>query len=290
VNETTIRHPLPCSRCGYDLEGLAARGRCPECGQAVLDSLVTQVDVESATLAPTTAIRRTSTVIFLIALGAFGGSSPFLAVLLTRVGNALALDASVLDSLATTLRAITTGSTLIGALGALLILPWTRERNILRPRILGVFGFLMWCALAQGPMSDATAPLSTLPLIVVLLALAPLLQRLGPRCHAYRNARATAQRIDGLVISTAIAGAASLGSALLDSGSMSIGGLGEDISLFLTIIATAAGGLTVLGLAYLMLNAIWIIRAAGHPLLTVDEAFGTQARAPGEQISRETHP
>lgn len=251
----------------------------------MLESLVTQVDVENATLAPTTAIRRTSTVIFLVAIGAFGGTGPFLAVLFARVGGALALDASVLASLATTLRAITTLATLVGALGALLILPWTRERNILRPRILGAFGFLMWCAIAQLPMTNSTAPLSTLPLIVVLLALAPLLQRLGPRCHAYRNARATAQRIDGLMISTAIAGAASLGSALLSTESISVGGFGEDIALFLTIIATAAGGLTVLGLGYLVLNAIWIVRAAGHPLLTVDEAFGAQPPATSEVAS-----
>ncbi|HEX7009577.1 MAG TPA: hypothetical protein VF184_06315 [Phycisphaeraceae bacterium] len=25
--------PRPCPRCGYDLTGLARRGRCPECGQ-----------------------------------------------------------------------------------------------------------------------------------------------------------------------------------------------------------------------------------------------------------------
>ncbi len=37
--ETLSAFSVPCARCGYDLRGLSAEGRCPECGEAIERSL-----------------------------------------------------------------------------------------------------------------------------------------------------------------------------------------------------------------------------------------------------------
>jgi hypothetical protein len=36
---TTIDGEIMCSRCRYDLRGLSVVGRCPECGESIIDSL-----------------------------------------------------------------------------------------------------------------------------------------------------------------------------------------------------------------------------------------------------------
>ena len=38
--------------CGYDLEGLEARGTCPECGRSILESLAVRLDLETPSFEP----------------------------------------------------------------------------------------------------------------------------------------------------------------------------------------------------------------------------------------------
>lgn len=41
-------YDLPCVECGYNLRGLTSRGRCPECGADVRDSIPTSEDLDEA--------------------------------------------------------------------------------------------------------------------------------------------------------------------------------------------------------------------------------------------------
>ena len=73
VAHTYVAASLPCRRCGYELYGLSAAGRCPECGTAVWTTIVwrarttllrTPVDVP-----PTARQCRSAVLLALLALG-----------------------------------------------------------------------------------------------------------------------------------------------------------------------------------------------------------------------------
>ena len=198
VPDALIRHPLPCVRCKYDLLGLEARGTCPECGASILNSLAARLDLDSDSFLPMHGVR--------------------------RVTHAVPV-----------LRGIAVGCTLLGFLAFIAVLPWIRHREFIRAHILGAGGFAMWYAAAIQPPSVIIATYAALPAAMVLLAVTPLLRDLGPRSRAYRSARATAQRIDGLLLSTGLAGGASATAELLASTTNS-----DDIATVLRLTAGAA--------------------------------------------------
>ena len=279
VPDALIRHPLPCVRCKYDLLGLEARGTCPECGASILNSLAARLDLDSDSFLPMHGVRRVATTIFTAAIGLAGGSCVFLALLAQVAAHAFESDG--FTHAVPVLRGIAVGCTLLGFLAFIAVLPWIRHREFIRAHILGAGGFAMWYAAAIQPPSVIIATYAALPAAMVLLAVTPLLRDLGPRSRAYRSARATAQRIDGLLLSTGLAGGASATAELLASTTNS-----DDIATVLRLTAGASATLSLIGFCYLLLNSIWILRAAFRPLLTIEQAFGVEASATNPTIRK----
>lgn len=269
VSPSTIRHTLPCTKCGYDLEGLAATGNCPECGTAIVDSLTARLDPETRQFDDMPNPRRVAATVLFGALGALGGAGIFLAIVFERLSELSEFPA--LATLAPAFRSVAFLANILGLIAFLAVLPWRREARFVRAKALGVAGFTAWLlASFESAQSVATATYTAIPTMLVLFAIAPLLRALAPRSRAYRNARATAQRVEGLLLSTGIAGGTSATALLIRE---SPGG--ESAETLLSLLAVAAAGLTVIGLAYLSLNAFWLVRASFQPLLTVEETFGT---------------
>ncbi len=267
VAVTTIRHSLPCTKCGYDLEGLEARGVCPECGTPIVESLTARLDASTARFEDMPNPRRVAGTVFLGSVGALGGSCILLALMLGLLAESTGM--TELRTAVTPLRNTALVTTAIGFLGFTLMLPWRREQRFVRAKALGMVGFLAWCAAALVDVTTVSTTYCALPATLVLFAIAPLLRALAPRSRAYRNARATAQRVEGLLLSNGLAGGASA-TALFFADAPDLSGWTGT----LRAIALAAGLLTIVGLAYLVLNAAWLVRASLKPLLSVEETFG----------------
>lgn len=268
VPSSTIRHNLPCTKCGYDLEGLAATGICPECGTAIVDSLTARLDTETRQFDDMPNPHRVALTVLFGSACAFGGSGIVLALILEKLAQSAEIPA--IAAAAPVFRSAAFVANTIGFLAFLTVLPWRREPRFVRAKALGVSGFAAWLiASFVDEQSIATATYTAIPAMLVLFAIAPLLRALAPRSRAYRNARATAQRVEGLLLSTGIAGGTSATALLLRASPGS-----ESAATLLTFLAVAAAGLTVIGLAYLSLNALWLVRASFQPLLTVEETFG----------------
>jgi predicted RNA-binding Zn-ribbon protein involved in translation (DUF1610 family) len=273
VSPSTIRHTLPCTKCGYDLEGLAATGNCPECGTSIVDSLTARLDTETRQFDDMPNPRRVAAAVLFGALGALGGAGIFFAIVLERLAETAEIPTLV--TLAPVFRAVALLANVLGLIAFFAVLPWRREARFVRAKALGVAGFTAWLiASFESEQSVATATYTAIPTMLVLFAIAPLLRALAPRSRAYRNARATAQRVEGLLLSTGIAGGTSATALLLQE---SPGG--DSAATLLSLLAVAAAGLTVVGLAYLSLNAFWLVRASFQPLLTVEETFGKSVSA-----------
>ncbi|HVS71670.1 MAG TPA: hypothetical protein VHQ47_10490 [Phycisphaerae bacterium] len=75
-----LTHDVPCRACGYNLRGLSTDGRCPECGQGIGRSLVS----DSLTAADGGWVRRVALGLGLLKLGAICGLvlAPLLILLL----------------------------------------------------------------------------------------------------------------------------------------------------------------------------------------------------------------
>jgi predicted RNA-binding Zn-ribbon protein involved in translation (DUF1610 family) len=267
VAVTTIRHSLPCTKCGYDLEGLEARGVCPECGTPIVESLTARLDASTARFEDMPNVRRVAATVFIGAAGALGGSCVLLALLVELIAESADLPA--LRVAIEPMRVTALLATAAGFLGFAAMLPWRREPRFIRAKALGMVGFLAWMAAAIVRVDAISTTYCALPAALVLFAVAPLLRALAPRSRAYRNARATAQRVEGLLLSNGLAGGASATALFLAN----YPGLSAATGI-LRAIALAAGALTVVGLAYLLLNAAWLVRASLRPLLSVEETFG----------------
>lgn len=263
-----MRRPLPCVRCGYDLEGLPALGQCPECGRSVVDSLAAGLELEPSTQPSVPYPLRLAITLFLGASGALGGSLVFGAVLVELALDLVSAERWIGPYVARLLSTAATALTLAGLLGFLLVLPWTRLDRYARSKVLGTGGFALWAAAAMAEPVPMTATYTALPASMVLVALAPLLSELGPRSPAYRKARATRQRVRALLVSTALAGGASATAAFLELQQ----GLAE-VVLVLRVVAVSSAILTLVGFGYLCLYAAWIMRSTLRPPLLLEDAI-----------------
>ena len=269
----TIRKPLPCSKCGYDLEGLAAKAHCPECGQDVVATLAVRLDPATETLARGNALVRTAWAIYLASAGSVLGCAIALAPMVdhARVSTTpTRWIALLMDGTRTIAPSIALVGALIGLLATIVLLPWNRTRPIVRARLIGGAGFVGWTVLALEPPSF-TATLATLGAVAAVAAsMTPLLRQLLPHSRLFRTARHATQTTRDLLISAAVSGGAGVLTLVLCKQR----GQFTEYAVFSGAVAYSAAMLLVVGLCYRLANAHWVLRSVRRPALRVAEVLG----------------
>ncbi|MBI1302299.1 MAG: hypothetical protein GC172_00650 [Phycisphaera sp.] len=275
--EAVIRRPLRCAQCGYDLEGLPARGACPECGCEIVVSLARRLDLDGPPARPAPESRRLAWALMLGALGVLGASMRTAEFAARTILDEYAARASgsrplaALDTVADLLQLTALAGALLGlvALGALL--PWRTERRLMRTRLVGCGAFAIWAALIVPRPATIGVAATALPAALVLLALSPLLRELGPLSRVYRSRSSAKQRIDELLLAVVIAGVAAA------AGAFAADAVNDDTTVaLLQIVAAASAGLAIIGFGYLALNCAWILRSTLSPDPTLAEVLADE--------------
>jgi hypothetical protein len=293
--EAVIRRPLRCAQCGYDLEGLPARGACPECGCEIVVSLARRLDLDGPPARPAPEARRLAWALMLGALGILGASMRTVEFAARAVldeysarGAVGARTLSALDTAADLLQLAALAGALLGLVALAAMLPWRGERRLLRTRLVGGGAFAMWVALIVPPAATVGVATTALPAALALLALSPLLRELGPLSRVYRSRSSAKQRIDELLLAVVIAGvAAAAGAFAADAAS------DETTIALLQIAAATSAGLAIIGFGYLALNCAWILRATLSPDPTLEEVLadeGPDMQAPAAPRDRSDTP
>ena len=293
--EAVIRRPLRCAQCGYDLEGLPARGACPECGCEIVVSLARRLDLDGPPARPAPEARRLAWALMLGALGILGASMRTVEFAARAVldeysarGAECARTLSALYTAADLLQLAALAGALLGLVALAAMLPWRGERRLLRTRLVGGGAFAMWVALIVPPAATVGVAATALPAALALLALSPLLRELGPLSRVYRSRSSAKQRIDELLLAVVIAGvAAAAGAFAADAAS------DETTIALLQIAAATSAGLAIIGFGYLALNCAWILRATLSPDPTLEEVLadgGPDMQAPAAPRDRSDTP
>jgi len=288
--EAVIRRPLRCAQCGYDLEGLPARGACPECGCEIVVSLARRLDLDGPPARPAPEARRLAWALMLGAVGILGASLRTVEFAARSVldeysarGAVGARTLSALDTTADLLQFAALAGALLGLVALAALLPWRGERRLLRTRLVGCGAFAMWVALIVPPAATIGVAATALPAALALLALSPLLRELGPLSRVYRSRSSAKQRIDELLLAVVIAGVASA------AGAFAADAASDDTTIaLLQIAAAASAGLAIIGFGYLALNCAWILRATVSPDPTLAEVLADgEAESPADSNERD---
>lgn len=275
--------PLHCRGCGYNLYGLSAEGRCPECGLEVWETVLHTVDPAASRLPKLRNPRAVGNGLFWLILSLFVA-----AVILVARPVALRLD--TLDS--TGLRdisawtpphlALVAGVVVLAALKAAGSFAPPKGQplhgSIGRDIRLLVAGMIAWALLViiQVGLQWKAVPAwglglariaATFGAMVGLFGLDGILRAIGQRSRAFRTARGGRQGV--LAMIGALAGVV-LGELMGMASAMSsrAGGGLATMGMVVTWISTL---MLLIGLAYLVVNGWWIRRALCRPPPALDE-------------------
>lgn len=276
---------MHCRRCGYDLKGLAASGRCPECGLDIVETLTQIVDPAASTLprlrdpqgTGTGLVGLVATHLVTACLVVLPHAAPGLALLLGSSGSFLTwlpLPARVMAGLVAVtgffwLFLLSRAPAEEPAAGAQRNLRWMAagqlwwSTTVVVPAIAEHFGHTDRALLA--PLEALSVPGA----VAAFMGLRGLLMLIGLRSRAYRTARGGRQSIDALVAAI-IAGAA--GNLINAAGEW------QRIELLSTVGATIYGVsvlLLLMGLVYLLVNCWWIRAALRKPPPKLEELLGS---------------
>jgi hypothetical protein len=263
-----------CVRCRYDLAGMHAFGRCPECGSPVIASLAEHADAEIADLAlpddgKAAAAAVVAVTVAPLACALLQGSGPAMRQVDALAGRGSSFPSQV-ERPAWLVCAVAIGvATAIAARGL------TRARNPALHASLG-HGRLVrlqlagwsWCAVLAGAFvfslmpagNFASMPIAALaaqllPAVMWLMCAAPVLARLGALSRTYREARHGQQSAELVSLTLAV------GITLAVAMPAVRAALGEDWGMVGSVLALFLVLLTVLGMAYMAANG-WVIAQA----------------------------
>lgn len=273
MSGSTIRKNLPCTRCGYDLEGLSPSARCPECGLDIYATLARKLDPATEALARTPELRRIAWWLFLSSLASVAACAIAIAPVVDAVRDAPGVPAWLRPGL-DGVRAVGPFMALLGCAAGLVVtavaLPRTSAsapKGVLRARLLGGLGFGIWGAASALPPSFEACVLASVAVAAVAGSATPLLRQLVPHSKLFRTARHATQSTRELIISAALAGSAGLLAILLDRDA---GDAGQS-AILAAVVASASGMLLVVGLGYRLVNAHWILQSVRKPPPRVDD-------------------
>jgi hypothetical protein len=265
---------LPCRRCGYDLRGLAADGRCPECSHEVLETIAATVDPELAALPPLARPRLAGWSLLLTAVGMTVAATAAIcstaAVVLPSLATArngtwpswvVKLQAYFPPSMPSKLVAVPPVALAI-TLGAALVLLRTSEASGWRRWLLPI-GLLAWLVASAWPAAPLLLTVHGLCAALALQGLVPIVAALGRRSRTYRQ-RHAAQQAAGPVTAAIVVGVAATG-----VGETLVAADLADLATPAYLVAVACLGMTLVGFLYLVGNSLWIWRSVvrWQPLL-----------------------
>ncbi len=285
--------PLHCRGCGYNLYGLSAEGRCPECGLEVWETVLHTVDPAASRLPKLRNPQAVGNGLFWLILSLFVA-----AVILVARPVARRLDA--LDP--TGLRDISAWTPPYLALAAgVVVLAGLRAVGSFAPpkgqelhgsigrdiRLL-VAGMIAWALLIiiQVGLEWKAVPAwglglariaATFGAMVGLFGLDGILRAIGQRSREFRTARGGRQGV--LAMIGALAGVV-LGE-LMGMGSAMSSRAGDGLATMGMVVTWISTLMLLIGLAYLVVNGWWIRRALCRPPPALDEILDCAADQSG---------
>lgn len=291
-----VRPNVHCQRCGYELRGLRADGRCPECGLEIWSTVQHLIDPTASRLPKLRDPVGVGHALFwLLFCGFIAG--------LALAGHAVSIRAGMLPNVYSQLGGFTLPQDLlfIASMAALAaqwsVFRFTPPRGddegdiaVRRDiRLLGM-GLLVfsatalvqwmfertWSAALIGSSDWTVAASRSIALLVMALAAVPgfvgiqgILQTIGRRSREYRRARGARQGARPMIVAClgiAIGCGCRLLAILLTGGWTWL----RDIGTVLVGVSTL---MVLIGLAYLLVNGWWIQRALRRPPPPIDEVL-----------------
>jgi len=265
---------MPCRRCGYELKELEADGDCPECGEPIRLTIIEAVDPTSRRLQPIHKPKTVGNLIAGVVLFYFVAIVIAVLALVSRAPESLPIP-SALRSISTISFVWTSALTSIIALACLVPMMRMCQRQEIagcRKGIVMTFsGLLLW-SISMGInawmllnikiQSPEVAMLidTCLPVVsagLVFSGFRHLIPRLGQRSRAFRQAQGSRQRMNDLLAALVVIIIGRTFLAVSDSDS--------NLALLGLIIMVMSLSLIVIGLGYLLRNAIWIRNALITP-------------------------
>ena len=252
---------LPCSRCGYDLQGLPATSVCPECGASTSESLASVIDPTMHKLPPLLSPHRVGNALLIL------GILTLLAALSMAVREVvmtpwIGLTGSPLAGML--VFTTTTVAVLCGVIGWIPVFQlWpspadagihTGRRGIAKLAI-GQIIWIVGCVLSGGFDPDAMLGPSLLDLVLLLGAgvylwgLKQIVVEVGARSRVFRTDRIRRQRIWDLILGILFI---ALGVVLITIGERlapSVGGSSIPFTSTFTLNGESVSGLGFLGMA-----------------------------------------
>ncbi len=300
LETATIRRSLPCIACGYQLRGLRVGGACPECGEAVLRSVLAVIDPRASGL-PTLRNPR------MVAHGLFGliASLAMAAVLLVPRPLAARLELSLggppgrwLSVVPAWLPLASAGLFVLALVFVAMLAPPPDARaddaGVVRGiRRLRVGLAILAVAAAGFGIADVCPPFDAVEqglflllcgaAIWTFLALRATVRVIGQRSRQYRTRVAARQGFREMAFAT---GVLVLGQVAAAAG----GRLGVGLLEFLgQLVAWVSLLMVLIGLAYMVVNAVWIQRALLRPPPTLAELLGDDAAEPQSRCGGDDH-
>ena len=285
-----IKLPLPCQRCGYDLQGLSAMAACPECGVSASRSLEAVIDPTTHKLPPLLAPRVVGNALLFLAilcLIACVGIGVHIVFRLPWVGGEIPQLAASLNQLGLLI------SLLCGLVAWRPVLQlWPSPADMKgydgrRGIQLGTIGLVIWligCVLAwQLPNKSLFGPdpinlVAMFGAAVFLSGLRVIVVAVGIRSRVFRTDQIRRQRIRDLVIGIGFVALGIvltwLGESVVNWNMMGWLTLGQFTFTGKTIsglaflgmaMAIVASLLVLVGLIYLCFNMAWVRKSLKSP-------------------------
>lgn len=270
----TIRKQLPCVRCGYDLEGLAAQAKCPECGQDIVVTLATRLDPATEALERSHELVRTAWALELMSIGAVFGCAIAAAPVIDAVRQSVAPPRWItpgIDGVRAVAPITATIGAGIGLIASFVVLPRLEVRGYLRARYLGGIGFAAWIVLSLQTPSFEVALAALGAVAAVVGSVTPILRMLVPHARLFRTARHATQTTRDLLIAAGVTAGAGVVALLVRRQP----GNDPDLAIIPSVAAYASAMLLVVGLCYRLVNAHWILRSVRRPPPRLDDMLGS---------------
>ncbi len=284
LSKMLVAIALPCTQCGYDLQGLGAHVDCPECAKPIRLTIFEVVDPVSKRLGVIPGPKAVGNSIVLVVLF-------FLCSMLLAIFAMYALAPSPLPVLVTILPAGVSLCVWIAALAGLVALlaafPLLRVRchDELQACRRGIeltsIGLLVWTialsliavdlylhqsqAYSIGVLYDTCIPGAAS--VLVFLGFRGFIPRLGQRSLAFRQAQSSRQRMNVLLATLVVFVVGRVIIQVFSSASV--------YRVFGLILAVMSMLLIIVGLLTLLRNVIWIRKSLISPPPALDELLKT---------------